>query len=199
MRKARKYDSYEDYVAFQKKKTTDPIRRAKWLGEEWELKLKAFESLFKAHPQIYRSGAKCLCLGARTGQEVLALMNIGIDATGIDLVPCPPYVDEGDIHDLKFENSQYDVVFSNVLDHALDIEKMMTEATRVVKVGGLLHFQIQVLMHQDEYTETYFDDPVRDISSVMPSNTFCLSAQTIPHNFAGMNYQLIFQKMREQI
>ena len=36
MRKARKYDSYEDYIAFQKKKTTDPIRREKWLGEEGE-------------------------------------------------------------------------------------------------------------------------------------------------------------------
>ena len=197
MKKARKYDSYEDYVTFQKEKTTDPTRREKWLGEEWEMKLKGFEDIFRSHPQIYSTGAKCLCLGARTGQEVVALTNIGVDATGIDLVPCLPNVIEGDIHNLKSKDSQYDIVFSNILDHALDIKKMMEEATRVVRVGGLLHFQLQVFIHQDEYTETYFDDPVRDLSSVMPLNTFCLSAQMIPQNFAGMNYQLIFQKTRE--
>ena len=34
-----RHDSYEDYVNFQKQKTEDPVKREKWLGEEWDSKI----------------------------------------------------------------------------------------------------------------------------------------------------------------
>src|SRR3546814_13796700 len=35
MNAKRRYASYDEYLAHQKTKTLDPIRREKWLGEEW--------------------------------------------------------------------------------------------------------------------------------------------------------------------
>ena len=37
----RNYENYEDYINFQKKKTTDPEKRNKWLNEEWQSKKNA--------------------------------------------------------------------------------------------------------------------------------------------------------------
>lgn len=195
MRTVREYEAYEDYVSHQKEKTNDPIRRKKWLGEEWNVKLEGFTGIFSSFPQIYSSGKVCLCLGARTGQEVVALNGLGVNATGIDLVEHKPHVIEGDIHDLEFQDCSFDIVFSNILDHSLDLEKMMKETFRVLKPGGIAHFQAQVFVHQDEYTETYFDDPVQDLSSILPKHTFFLLARSIPQNFAAMNYEMIIQKV----
>ena len=41
-----KYKNYEEYIDFQKTKTTDPVRREKWLNEEWDLKLNGFNDVF---------------------------------------------------------------------------------------------------------------------------------------------------------
>ena len=46
---------------------------------------------------------KGVCLGSRTGQEVKALIDLGIDAIGIDLVEFPPYTIVGDVHNMQFE------------------------------------------------------------------------------------------------
>ena len=46
MKKVRHYNDYKDYVTFQSKKTLNPEKRAKWLGEEWELKLNGFKGEF---------------------------------------------------------------------------------------------------------------------------------------------------------
>jgi len=36
------YQVYDDYIEHQKKKTTDPIKRKKWLGKEWQMKIDVF-------------------------------------------------------------------------------------------------------------------------------------------------------------
>ncbi len=36
MRMLKDYETYDDYVEHQKEKTLDPVRRKKWLGEEWD-------------------------------------------------------------------------------------------------------------------------------------------------------------------
>src|SRR3546814_10121718 len=86
-------------------KTLDPIRREKWLGEEWRSKIDGFKSIFRRNDAVIQGCQKALCLGARTGQEVVALEELGLDAIGIDLVPCPPHVEAGDIHNLRFEDA----------------------------------------------------------------------------------------------
>ena len=76
---------------------------------------------------------KCLCFGARTGQEVVALNEIGMEAKGIDIVPQEPYVIKGDIHDAPFVDDTFDFVFTNIVDHSIYPQKFMSEIERVLK------------------------------------------------------------------
>ena len=146
--KRKKFENYEEYVKFQKEKTEDPIRREKWLGEEWDLKLNGFSDLFNSHKDLISDCKKALCIGARTGQEVVALRNMDIDAIGIDLVECPPHVIEGDMHDLPFPDNHFDMVFSNVFDHSLYPTKKAEEIERVLSKDGVIILQLQAGIDQ---------------------------------------------------
>lgn len=194
----RNYENYEDYINFQKKKTTDPEKRKKWLNEEWQSKIDGFKAEFSKFGSILNSDTKALCLGARTGQEVVALKELGIeDSIGIDIVPQEPNVILGDIHNLEFEDDSFDFVYTNILDHSIDPRKMLNEAERVLKPTGLLFVQIQLGINQDEYTEFEVKDPVYDILPLL-DETYCIHSSFInpdrTSNFAGMNYELLFQK-----
>ena len=94
----RTYVDYENYLTHQKVKTLDPVRIEKWLHDEWEVKLSGFREVFARNAEFVAGKRRALCLGARTGQEVAALRELGIDAVGIELVPFPPYTVEGDVH-----------------------------------------------------------------------------------------------------
>ena len=153
-----KNNSYQDYLDHQKEKTLDPKRRAKWLGEEWSIKLNGFNEIFRQHKNLVSVCNNALCVGARTGQEVQALRDINIDAIGIDLVPHPPLVIEGDMHNMPFSNNEFDFVFSNCFDHSLYPEKFISETKRVLKPGGFVLFQFQVGIDLDKYTETFIFD-----------------------------------------
>jgi SAM-dependent methyltransferase len=194
----RKYDSYSDYVEFQKTKTNDPVRRKKWLNEEWDLKLSGFIKEFSKIKEAgyIKNGMQALCLGARTGQEVVALQSLGLVAIGIDLVPQEPYVVEGDIHDLKYNDDSFDFVYTNIIDHTIHPDVMMKEAERVLKPGGYLMIQMQAGIHQDEYTEFNPESP-RQICDFL-KNCTCIISNYIYNdksiNAHGMNFELFFQK-----
>ena len=146
MRVVRNYKSYEEYVNHQKEKTLDPVRRRKWLGKEWEQKIKVFlDSFKKILPSPNIEGKKWLCVGARTGQEVVAFDMLGASSPiGVDLVSCPPYVKEDDMHNMSFPSNTFDGVFSNILDHSVDPKKFISEIQRVVKPHGLVLLHLQV-------------------------------------------------------
>src|SRR3546814_18226779 len=73
MNAKRRYASYDEYLAHQKPKTLDPIRREKWFGEEWRYNIDGFESIFRLSDAVIHSSKTALCLGARTGQMVVEL------------------------------------------------------------------------------------------------------------------------------
>lgn len=139
------YNNYEDYINHQKEKTLDPVRRKKWLTDEWDEKLQIFYRIFKfLLIDSWVVEKHWLCVGARTGQEVAALEKLGANAVGVDLVACPPYVREGDMHNLPFKDNTFDGIFSNVLDHSLYPDKAVLEMIRVIKPGGLIFLHLQV-------------------------------------------------------
>lgn len=80
-----------------------------------------------------------LCLGARTGAECEAFAALGKLALGVDLNPgrSNASVVAGDFHALQFADGVFDAVFSNSLDHALDLPQVLQEAARVLADGGL--------------------------------------------------------------
>lgn len=194
----KEYESYEKYIDHQKEKTLDTVRREKWLGQEWGLKINGFKQEFNKLSSFLTSDKKCLCLGARTGQEVVALKEMGInEVIGIDIVPHEPYVIKGDIHNLEFEDETFDFVYTNIIDHSIDPKKMVSEIERVLKNDGIFFLQIQLGLNQDEYTVFEIQNPVYDIATLF-NKSYCLTIKHVNNdgssNFTGMNVELLFRK-----
>ena len=132
------------------------------------------------------------CVGARTGQEVCALRESGIEAIGIDLVAFPPYTVEGDIHDLGFSEGEFDLVFTHSFDHALYPAKLVSEMERVCPTDGHIIVNLQVKMPVDDYSENSIHDP-RSVSELFVNSTV-VEAGEIHNTFDGMNYEFVFKK-----
>lgn len=133
----RKYVSYEHYVRHQASKLAT-------------LDLTEYERTFHtALTQRVRElavppGSSVICLGARLGTEVRVFKDLGHFAVGVDLNPGSDnlHVLPGDFHHLQFPDSSCDVVFSNSLDHALELAQVLSEAVRVLKPQGLLVLEL---------------------------------------------------------
>jgi len=147
--KNREYLTYNDYVEHQKKKTLLPsVQKIK--AEKFKKRVLRFQKLFKVFEKRVDAGAKALCLGARRGEEVIALNNMGYQATGVDLVAFPPYVIKGDFHNLPFENKTFRIVYSNAVDHIFDLKKFADESFRVTKRKGYILFHLTLNIWSDE-------------------------------------------------
>jgi len=103
-----------------------------------EKAVQRFRRRFELIDQLPPHGS-ILCLGARRGEEVKAFIELGHFAVGIDLNPgsAPELVVVGDFHSLNFANESIDCVYMNCLDHAWDLDKILSEVRRALKVGGL--------------------------------------------------------------
>ena len=187
-----KYKKYKEYLKFQKEKTLDPKRIKKWLNEEWEIKYFGFKKIFERNNQFIFDKSNAICLGARTGQEVKALIDLGINAIGIDLVPFPPYTIEGDIHNLKQQKSSFDLVFTNIFDHSLYPEKFCGEMERVCKSGGVIILHLQLGIDGDKYSENIVHEP--SLIYKYFKNSKIVESRSITNTFDGMNWELIFKK-----
>jgi SAM-dependent methyltransferase len=187
-----RHSSYEDYVKKQIEKTLDPKRISRWKGVEWQTKIDGFESLFKRNEEYITNKKKALCLGSRTGQEVFVLRKLGMDVIGIDLVEFPPYTIKGDIHNLFYEDGIFDLVFTNILDHSLYLQKFISEMERVSTKGGIIILNIQENMTFDDYSENIINDskPIIELFK----NSSLLKSRKIKNTFDGMNRELIFEK-----
>lgn len=190
--KVRDYANTQDYYEHQKKKTNDPERQKKWLNEEWEIKLNGFKEIFARHPDIVRAGQNGICLGARTGQEVQALRDMGLDAIGVDLVAFPPLVIEGDVHNLPFEDNTFDVAFSNIFDHLLEPQKFVSEVERVLKPGGHFILHVGTGPKMDEYSVQLLKD-ARPVEACFKESEIVVSKE-IRNSFDPMNWEVVARK-----
>jgi SAM-dependent methyltransferase len=140
----RSYDSYEAYLEHQKAK----LETHDFGAYDTEFRKVLRERL--AALDLDWSGRSVLCLGARIGTEVKAFLDLGADAIGIDLNPGDNnrYVVYGDFHDLQFASGSMDVIYTNSLDHAFDLERIAKEVLRVLKPGGL--FILEAVQGRDQ-------------------------------------------------
>ena len=162
MEKTHTYNDYESYVRYQLEKTSNKNKQKKWLGIEWQLKIDIFTDLFKSNIDLIQYKKNALCLGSRTGQEVVALQNLGVEKViGIDLHEFKPYTLKGDIHDLNYDDETFDLEFTNIFDHSLYPEKFSSEIYRTLKKDGIFILHIQTRMG-DKYTEVI----VKDIKTI---------------------------------
>jgi len=194
MQQTHKYNNYEDYINFQLKKTSDKFKHRKWLGKEWRLKINIFKKLFNSNLELIQKSKKAICFGSRTGQEVVALKELGIEDTiGIDLHEFKPYTILGDIHNLDYIKDTFDFAFSNILDHSINPEKFISEVYRVLKKNGIFILHIQFGVDQDEYTEVIIEN-IDNIKTLCKSFKL-LKTNEINSGIIAMNYEFVFQKL----
>ena len=188
-----KHDSYEAYIKHQKIKTTDPKRIQKWLNEEWQIKYEGFKDIFENNRAYIKDKKNAICLGSRTGQEVKALQDLGLNVIGVDLVAFPPYTEVGDIHNLKFNDGAFDFIFTNIMDHSLYPEKFIFEMERVCKTNGVIIIHLQLGEIHDKYTETILHGP-KPIISLFNSSKLLVS-KPISNLHDEIHWEIILKKI----
>ena len=187
-----RHKTYEDYINKQLEKTLNPNKVKKWQGEEWQIKVDGFRHLFKRNEEFLKYKKNSICLGARTGQEVFVLRELGLDSIGIDLVEFPPYTIKGDIHNLEFDDEKFDLIFTNILDHSLYLEKFISEMERVCMKNGIIILNIQEKILGDDYCENVINDP-EPIIKIFKNSTI-IQNRKIKNTFDEMNRELVFKK-----
>ena len=132
---SRAYATYAEYMAHQASKLD--AHNDEYLTR-WLDRVGKFQRRFKPMVKDIPLEGRVLCLGARLGEEVVAFRRLGLDAIGVDLNPGEnnQYVEQGDFHALPYKDGQFKTVYSNVLDHVLDLDKFMKEAIRVCAPDG---------------------------------------------------------------
>jgi len=188
-----KYDTYDAYIKHQKVKTTDQNRIHKWQNDEWEIKYSGFREIFSRNDKYIKNNNNAICLGSRTGQEVKALQDLGLNGIGVDLVAFPPYTDEGDIHNLKYDDSSFDFIFTNIMDHSLNPKIFILEMERVCIIQGIIIVHLQLGENIDRYTENIIHNPKSIIS--LFNKCKLLESKPINNLHDKMNWECIFERV----
>jgi SAM-dependent methyltransferase len=142
----RDYASYDEYVEHQQQKLDEILRTGYGFSNAAVAEARSrFYRRFWHLLRLLPRDAIIVCLGARQGTEVQVLRDLGFrKAYGIDLNPGPenPLVRFGDFNDLDLADASVDLLYSNSLDHALDLDVFFTEHRRVLKPDGYALYDI---------------------------------------------------------
>lgn len=174
---SRQYESYEAYLEHQKAK----LATHDFANYDTEFRAALCERL-TALDLDWRD-LNVLCLAARIGTEVKAFLDLGCRAIGIDLNPGKEnrYVVQGDFHDLQFPPKSVDVVYTNSLDHAFDIDRISREVLKVLKPGGLLI--VEAVQGRDQgvnpgFFESFFWNNIDELIRVFEATGFKVTLRT---------------------
>ncbi|KAK1564718.1 hypothetical protein Q3G72_010008 [Acer saccharum] len=187
------YSSYNSYINRQLNKTLNPKLRKIWTTRDWDRKVRVFSGFFESlkRRRLLSNDSKALSIGARVGQEVAALKLVGVeDSVGIDLVPRPPLVVEGDFHAQPFDDETFDFEFSNVFDHALYPCKFVGEIQRTLKPGGVCVLHVALSRRADKYS-------ANDLYSVEPLVELFNGSDLLQVNKVdgfGLDTEVVFRK-----
>ncbi len=132
----RTYESYKQYLSIQglKHKRRPEFAKLQSVGMRGSLAKR-----ITTHAEFLPASGSVLCLGARAGGEVQAFVDKGYFAVGVDVNPGKGNLNVlyGDFHNLQFADNSVDIVYTNSLDHVLDMEKVISEVARTLHVGGI--------------------------------------------------------------
>jgi SAM-dependent methyltransferase len=190
----RGYDSYEAYLEHQKAKLeTHDFGR---YDEEFRTTLRERLSAL----EIEWPGRSVLCLAARIGTEVKAFLDLRAFAVGIDLNPGADnrYVVHGDFHDLQFAPGSVDVVYTNSLDHAFDIDRIGKEVLKVLKPDGV--FLVEAVQGRDQGTnpgffESFFWKNIDELIRQIEAAGFAVTKRS-PITRPWPGEQICFRRLR---
>jgi|TARA_B100002003_G_C14032863_1_gene497837 hypothetical protein len=144
----RNYTDYDEYLAHQTQKYDEILRTQGGLSNfDIVSYRRKFYNRFRYLQRYLDKTTIILCLGARQGTEVEVLHDLGYkNAYGIDLNPGPGnrWVRVGDFMNLDNKDSSIDMVYSNAIDHAFNLDRFFSEHARVLKPNGYALYDIAV-------------------------------------------------------
>jgi hypothetical protein len=118
---------------------------------------------------------KVLIVGPRIEDELLALVAWGFSADnvhGLDLISYSPFVDLGDMHNLPYPDSTFDVaILSNVITYSTDYERVCSELLRVCNQSSILGVAESYDRRSKDVAQSHFnsmfgeDSPPRNLDS----------------------------------
>jgi SAM-dependent methyltransferase len=98
--------------------------------------------------------AKILVIGPRNEDDILTLVGHGYslkNITGLDLISYSPYIEVGDMHNTRFEDSYFDVVICGwTLSYSNQPKKFATETMRILKNKGVVGIGVEYSTLTDE-------------------------------------------------
>ena len=144
----RKYNNYEEYTAHQKQKLDLLLKSGLSFSNKDIFGFRyLYYRRFNRLSSYLPSTASIICAGARLGTEVEVLRDLGFrNAYGIDLNPGPdnPFVRVGDFMKIEASDASLDMIYSNCLDHAYDLDAFFAEHARVIKSDGYVYYDISL-------------------------------------------------------
>jgi SAM-dependent methyltransferase len=176
----RDYPDYESYLAHQRIKLD--AMRGKSLANHDVRFYDALRGRLDRIP-VSLEGLSVLCLAARQGTEVRAFIDAGAFAVGIDLNPGAgnKYVVSGDFHALQFAPESVGLVYTNSIDHAFDVDRLLTEIARVLVSDGLLVLEVGRGTENGDrpgFYETFSWSRPDDLLERVPSGAFKLETRS---------------------
>jgi len=136
----RDYENYAEYLTHQRQKFDEMLKiRGGFSNKEVTGYRLRFYRRFRWLPSFLPKDACIVCAGARQGMEVEVLRDLGfINAYGIDLNPGPenPFVQVGDFMHIDNTDSSVDLIYTNCVDHAFNLDDFFAEHARVIKPEG---------------------------------------------------------------
>ena len=193
MIRRREYKDYKEYLDHQAVKTLKV--KAGTCGElgPFETRLFFMKQILAWSIGPVVAHGKAVCLGARRGEEVQALRDLGFDAIGIDIVEFPLLVIKGDFHAMPFKDGTFDLVFSNAVDHAHDLPTLAWEIRRVTAPGAIVILHLTVGEYSEEMSLGITS--ADDVSAVFVTAGFKVvrSESMIPYG-GGINHLLVMRK-----
>jgi ubiquinone/menaquinone biosynthesis C-methylase UbiE len=96
--------------------------------------------------------------------------------------------------DLKFEDQSFDLIYTNVYDHALYPDKFCAEMLRVVRPGGFILINFQVAQKGDKYSVTHVSNPSEEVLPLLPGCEVRLN-MPISENVHAMDWERLVQKL----
>jgi SAM-dependent methyltransferase len=174
---SRRYDSYGEYLEHQKSK----LKTHDFGNYDFEFRKELRERLSVLDLDWH--GRTVLCLGARIGTEVKAFLDLGCFAIGIDLNPGigNRYVVQGDFHELQFASNSVDVVYTNSIDHAFDLNRLAKEVMRILKSDGI--FIVEAVQGSAQgvkpgFFESFFWKDIDDLVRMFENSDFTMTGRS---------------------
>jgi SAM-dependent methyltransferase len=142
----RDYATYDEYLTHQKLKLEELLKTKGGFTNTDILNFRLkFYRRFRHLPGLLPREANILCCGARQGTEVEVLRDLGFaNARGIDLNPGEdnPWVRPGDFMHLDESDNSLDLLYTNCVDHAFDLDALFKEHARAIKPDGYVLYEL---------------------------------------------------------